>query len=322
MKQTLVSIIINNYNYGRFLAEAIDSAINQTYPYKEIIVVDDGSTDNSLEVIASYGNQIISVTKENGGQASAVNKGFAKCQGEIIFMLDSDDIFFPNKVSKIVTIFENNTDIDWCFHPLRFSRSTDTGFEKIDDYPFPPKETSSTIDFKDDIIKAKFPAFGSPMTGTCYRKSLLEQILPMPEAIRICSDNYIRYLALSMSKGYFINEALSILRIHNNNNSSLRWYNDLRHVDAKYRIINSFYLRFGHPQLSKFANKLFGMALGSSQYVGKHRVLCDDFIEQYFNQISLIEKIEIKLRATYHLIKLTTQELKDRLLKKAEGRSI
>ena len=73
----LVSILINNYNYGYFLGAAIESALSQTYQNIEIIVVDDGSTDNSREIIAHYGNHIIPILKENGGQASAFNAGFA-----------------------------------------------------------------------------------------------------------------------------------------------------------------------------------------------------------------------------------------------------
>jgi glycosyltransferase involved in cell wall biosynthesis len=72
VRQPLVSVIINNYNYGRFLGEAIDSVLNQTYQRTETIVVDDGSTDNSREIIAGYGDRIIPVLKANGGQ----NSGF------------------------------------------------------------------------------------------------------------------------------------------------------------------------------------------------------------------------------------------------------
>ena len=91
----LASIIINNYNYGVFLREAVDSALNQTYLNTEVIVVDDGSTDRSREIIASYGDQIIPVLKGNGGQASAFNAGFAASRGEVVFFLDSDDILLP-----------------------------------------------------------------------------------------------------------------------------------------------------------------------------------------------------------------------------------
>ena len=107
----LVSILINNYNYGRFLTEAIDSAIAQTYSHIEIIVVDDGSTDNSHDIIASYGTKIVPIIKQNGGQASAFNTGFAASHGDIICFLDADDLFLPHKVTEIVKIL--TADLDW-----------------------------------------------------------------------------------------------------------------------------------------------------------------------------------------------------------------
>lgn len=91
----LVSIIINNYNYGRFLQESIRSALGQDYEKVEVIVVDDGSTDNSRQIIESKGNTITAVLKPNGGQASAYNAGFKVCHGELVIFLDSDDTLFP-----------------------------------------------------------------------------------------------------------------------------------------------------------------------------------------------------------------------------------
>ena len=72
-----VSICIVNHNYGRFLAAAIDSALAQTWPDVEVVVVDDGSTDDSDEVIASYDGRVVAVHQANGGQGSAFNSGFA-----------------------------------------------------------------------------------------------------------------------------------------------------------------------------------------------------------------------------------------------------
>src|SRR4029078_7561808 len=83
----LVSIIINNYNYAPYLAAAIDSALAQDYGKSELIVVDDGSTDCSQGIIASYGSQLTAIYKQNGGQASALNVGFAASCGEIIIFL-------------------------------------------------------------------------------------------------------------------------------------------------------------------------------------------------------------------------------------------
>ena len=72
-----LTVLINNHNYARYLREATDSALEQTYPRTEVVVVDDGSTDESTEVIRSYGDRIVPVFKSNGGQASAFNAGFA-----------------------------------------------------------------------------------------------------------------------------------------------------------------------------------------------------------------------------------------------------
>src|SRR5213594_4513645 len=79
----LASIIVNNYNYGRFLREAVDSALNQTYRNTEVIVVDDGSTDGSPDIIAGYGDRIVPILKQNGGQNSALNAGFSLSRGDV-----------------------------------------------------------------------------------------------------------------------------------------------------------------------------------------------------------------------------------------------
>ena len=102
----LASIVINNYNYAAFLPAAIDSALAQTYAPLEIVVVDDGSSDQSRRIMAGYGDKIVPVLKSNGGQASTFNAGVAQSRGEIICLLDSDDCFAPDKVARIVAAFE------------------------------------------------------------------------------------------------------------------------------------------------------------------------------------------------------------------------
>ena len=90
----LVSIVVNNYNYASYLAQAIESALGQTYPHTEVVVVDDGSTDGSWEIVASYGDRVRALRKVNGGQASAFNAGFEMSRGEIVWFVDSDDARF------------------------------------------------------------------------------------------------------------------------------------------------------------------------------------------------------------------------------------
>jgi glycosyltransferase involved in cell wall biosynthesis len=102
----LVSVIIPCFNAQRWLAEAIDSCLNQTYPHLEIIVVDDGSTDKSLQIIKSYQDQITWVTGLNRGGNYARNKGFALSKGEYIQYLDADDYILPDKIASQVEVLE------------------------------------------------------------------------------------------------------------------------------------------------------------------------------------------------------------------------
>ncbi|HEX3723208.1 MAG TPA: glycosyltransferase, partial [Nitrolancea sp.] len=104
---SIVSIIINNFNYDRFLKDAIESALNQSYEHTEVIVVDDGSTDTSREIISSYADRVVPVFKENGGQASAFNVGFAHSHGDIVIFLDSDDRLLPHIAAEVVRVFES-----------------------------------------------------------------------------------------------------------------------------------------------------------------------------------------------------------------------
>jgi glycosyltransferase involved in cell wall biosynthesis len=113
----LVSIIIPCYNAEKWIREAIDSCLNQTYPNIEIIVIDDGSTDRSLEFIKNYGNKIIWKTGENRGGNHARNRGFSLSRGEYIQFLDADDYILPEKITRQVNFLEeNNADVvygDW-----------------------------------------------------------------------------------------------------------------------------------------------------------------------------------------------------------------
>ena len=90
-----VSIIIDNYNYERFLASAVDSALRQTHPDVEVIVVDDGSRDDSLLLLQQYGAAITLIAKDNGGPGSAYNAGFERASGELVIFLDADDWLHP-----------------------------------------------------------------------------------------------------------------------------------------------------------------------------------------------------------------------------------
>ena len=100
-----VSVIIPNYNYSKYVCEAVDSALGQTYQDKEVIVVDDGSTDNSVELLTKYGDKIKLIRQTNAGVCASRNNGVAASSGELIAFLDADDVWLPEKLEKQVAQF-------------------------------------------------------------------------------------------------------------------------------------------------------------------------------------------------------------------------
>ena len=103
-----VSVIIPTYNSGRYIKEAIDSVLAQTYTNYEIIVVDDGSTDNTSQIVQAYGDRVHYFYQENQGVAVSRNRGLRESQGEYIAFLDHDDVFFPDKLSEQICCLEQH----------------------------------------------------------------------------------------------------------------------------------------------------------------------------------------------------------------------
>ena len=101
-----ISVIIPAYNCDRYIGQAVESILNQTYPADEIIIIDDGSQDNTRQVLQPYSNYIHYVYQENQGVSVARNHGLKLARGEFIVFLDADDIFLPNKLATQLAVFQ------------------------------------------------------------------------------------------------------------------------------------------------------------------------------------------------------------------------
>jgi glycosyltransferase involved in cell wall biosynthesis len=249
----LVSILINNYNYAEFLGEAIESALNQRYRPFEVIVVDDGSTDNSQSMAASYGSRIQLIAKKNGGQASAFNAGFAASKGEVICFLDADDLFLPNKLNHVMEIFGDNPKAGWCFDtPEWFGASVGERYAGADVCK------TGKVDAREMLSHGKAPYMPTTTSGLSFRRETLERILPMPEVLqlrsdnRITNDNYIKVAALSVAAGWLSSETVSMQRIHSDNA-----YTNLkagkRRLFARSEVLTAICLSRNFPELRYLA---------------------------------------------------------------------
>jgi len=210
-----VSIIINNYNYEAYLGAAIDSALSQSYDC-EVIVVDDGSQDGSVALIESYGDRIKPVLKENGGQASAFNAGFAAASGEWILYLDADDMLDANTIESILTRLEANAELPAVLE--FYLRNVDASGTPFADGSTMPKHLTERRQLE-QLLKTGAYAY-APTSGNLFHRKCLSQILPMPEAVfRISADLYLLTLAPFCGSVQALSKPpLGSYRIHGKNN--------------------------------------------------------------------------------------------------------
>ena len=270
-RRPLVTVLICNHNYERYVAAAIDSALAQTYRPVEVVVIDDGSTDGSRTVLAGYRDRVRLMLKPNGGQASAVNLGFRESRGEYICFLDADDVFRPDKVARVVEVFERNPDIGWVYHELDYIDP--------DGKPLPLSSLPDPANVRAVMIRRAryretsfldlrpFYAAGQRSPYTCpafsalsFRRATLAEILPMPEDIARASDEFPKIAAVALFPGAHIATPLADQRIHPANAATAR--TDAA-VDQSLRYVKTAYhLRRRFAQIGPTADKWFASSFG------------------------------------------------------------
>lgn len=201
MNGGLVSCVVTVYNGERFLAEAIDSVLDQTYSNRECIVVDDGSTDRSAGIIARYGQRVRCVRQPNAGPGAALNLGLHHATGQFLAFLDCDDLWHPGKLERQVAVLEENPDLQGCVARVR--NFLDPSIEA----PAVP----AGVD-----LDAAVPGF---VTGTLLaRRSAFERTGPFSEARRhtAAPEWFIRARELSLPV-QVLDDVLLYRRIHDRN---------------------------------------------------------------------------------------------------------
>jgi glycosyltransferase involved in cell wall biosynthesis len=297
--QPLVSILINNYNYGHYLAAAIDSALTQSYAAIEVIVVDDGSTDDSRQIIQGYGDRIRAVFQANQGQAAAFNTGFVHSRGEIICFLDADDLFLPDKVAQVVAGFLQYPVAGWCLHPQHFWRSAQA--------PTLAAKVAPAI-YRDVMAMMRRGKLGDPFdfpipatSSMCFSRSLLQQILPMPvgEGISL-NDSYVKFVALGMSPGVTINQELTLQRIHGENAFTFKV--DRRQV-AKIHVLMAYWMQKNFPQLTKFTNNLLAVGMAAYQQAGGVEPNSQRLSQEYLQGLGWRHRVQYQSKLWFYALK-------------------
>jgi glycosyltransferase involved in cell wall biosynthesis len=161
----VVSIIIPVHNSGSWIRDTIDNVISQTYPCREIIIVDDGSTDNTKQLIdIQYGESVKYFYQDNAGPARARNRGIEVASGEYIQFLDSDDFLSPDKIARQMAVFMANPECHVVYCDFAFtSEGTDVGVEES---PAAYKKKYGTENMFEALLDSNFIVIHSPLTRT------------------------------------------------------------------------------------------------------------------------------------------------------------
>jgi glycosyltransferase involved in cell wall biosynthesis len=216
----LVSVLIGNYNYARYIGETLESVLCQTYPHFEVLVCDDGSTDNSCEVIETYiqkDSRIQLISKQNGGISTALNAAYQKSKGDIVCILDADDLWMPDKLQKVVETFKSNSKCGFVIHNVI---QIDAQGENIKSTPM-MRQLASGWKAPNVLENGGFFDNIPPASALIIRKEVASLIFPVNEAIKRHVDGLIIALVLLLTEVRAVPEVLSKFRLHGSNITSL-----------------------------------------------------------------------------------------------------
>jgi len=201
-----VSVVINCFNYARYVGAAIDSALAQSYQPCEVVVVDDGSTDTSWAVIQAYGARVKALRQDNAGQGAAYNTGFAACTGQWVLFLDADDVLDPQAVQKCLAAVRDDT------AKVQFLLRT------IGPEGQPLGGVVPYLTHQGDVsaIARRYGSYaGPPASGNLYRRTAIERYLPMPMAAwRRAADTVPFVLSSLHGQVLTLREVLGSYRLH------------------------------------------------------------------------------------------------------------
>jgi len=235
-----VSVLITCFNYGAYVGQAIESALEQTYPPAEIIVSDDASEDNSCEVVESYisrGLPIRLLRNPHGGMAANLNAAYRHCFGDVICLLDADDTFLPGKVEAVVNAFREHPQAGFAIHRASL---VDNQKRARGIYPLLsalPSGDCAQITYDNCGILMGLP----PTTNLALRREVADRIFPIPVEYIGYAEQMFHRLAPLMTKICAVDAPLAHWRLHGQNDQNSNRIT-ARRLERELRIMDSLWL--------------------------------------------------------------------------------
>lgn len=222
-----ITIITPSYNQGQFLGKTIESVLSQNYPNVEFLVMDGGSTDNSVEILRSYGKKIQWVSEKDKGQTDALIKGIARTSGEIIGYLNSDDLLKPGSLEAVGKIFQENSQVQWITGDYEI---IDAQGNRQDEFVRWYKRVQREIMSLFPFLTGFFLGINNPIIqpSTFWRRSLYNQVGGFKSELRYTMDYDLWLQFLEVSQPKIIPQVLSQFRIHGQSKGGSQFLNQFR----------------------------------------------------------------------------------------------
>jgi len=231
-----ITVLIGTYNHGAFIGDAVESVLDQDRfrGGVQIVVVDDGSTDDTRERLQPYESAIDYVYQPNAGQAAAWNLGLSRSHGEIIALLDADDTWHRHKLARVIEEFDKSPEVDVVSHAMTVMSNRGVALAQAPDFALRPDALKERRPLG-AYLRGRPPIL-PPTSGIAVRSAVLARITPIPDQFRggkrsPGADLYVAYLLPFYAREFaFIHESLGLYRIHG---PSLR-EGGVEHPDAEY----------------------------------------------------------------------------------------
>lgn len=201
-----VSIVTPSYNQGKFIRQTIESVLNQSYPNIEYIIIDGGSTDSTLDILASYGNKIQFISEMDEGQTDAIIKGLNRSTGDILSFLNSDDMLLPGAIQRVVDSFVNSQAL-WLTGDYQI---VDANGKQIQSFVIHYKRLMRRCSSIGMIMFANYIA----QPSTFWSRELTESVGKFDVSLRYTMDYDYWLRAFMIAPPLILNAPLSAFRIH------------------------------------------------------------------------------------------------------------
>lgn len=261
MQDDVVSVIIPNFNYARFVRDAVESALSQTYDRLEVIVVDDGSSDESRDVLDGFGDQIKVIYQRNQGVAAARNNGVQAGLGSFVAFLDADDVWLPTKIEKQLQMFTTSPELG----------TVHVGVVEVDNEGGEIREMTDGLSgvVAEDLLRLERAVILGGGSGILVRRDVFDAVGGFDTRMSTSADWDFFYRVSSHSPVGFLPEILLKYRVHGAN-----MHSNVGAMEHDVRIGFEKAFASATPELEAMRNECYGnfhlMLAGSYFQAGKY----------------------------------------------------